>query len=171
MKLRAGKPIDCGSSGILLVECMVYLGLLFLFLGLAYSVFYRGWERSLSLRRDAEQIARAMTTGERWREDVRTATGPLRPEESANEQILHIPHGAGEVVYRVAQGVIWRRADERSTWAEVLDRVKSSRMQVEPRQKITAWRWELALKTRDPRRRIQPLLTFEAVPATTTLPQ
>src|SRR5262249_14011360 len=72
-------------------------------------------------------------------------------------------HGAGEVVYRVSQSVIWRRTDERSTWAEVLDRVKSSRMQIEPRQKITAWRWELALKTREPRRRIQPLLTFEPV--------
>jgi len=100
MKLRAEKLSDRDAAGIMLVECLVYLAVLFLVLCRAYSVFYRGWEQSLGLRRNTEQIARALTTGERWREDVRTATGPLRAEESATEQFLHIPHGAGEVSRR-----------------------------------------------------------------------
>ncbi|MDB6108632.1 MAG: hypothetical protein JWR69_382 [Pedosphaera sp.] len=171
MKLRAPNSVGRAASGILLFECVVYLGLLFLVLGLSYKVFYRGWEQSLGLRRNAEQIARALTTGERWREDVRTASGPLRAETAGDEQILHIPHRSGEVAYRLEHGTLWRRASEQATWAEVLDRVKSSRMQPEPRQHVTAWRWELELKTREPKRRLQPLLTFEAVPATTPLPQ
>jgi hypothetical protein len=171
MKPRDKNFVGRDASGILLFECVIYLGLLFLVLGLSYAVFYRGWEQSLGMRRNAEQIARALTTGERWREDVRTANGPLRAEDAGAEQILHIPHGSGETAYRTSQGVLWRRTDERATWVEVVDRVKSSRMQIEPRQHVTAWRWELELKTRDPKRRLQPLLTFEAVPPSTPLPR
>jgi hypothetical protein len=171
MKLRSEQRSSRKTSGILLMECLVYLAVLFLVMGLAYSVFYRGWEQSLGLRRNAEQIGRALTTGERWREDVRSATGPLRAEESATEQFLHIPHGSSEVVYRFAQETLYRRTDERATWSEVLDRIKLSRMQIEPRQNVTAWRWELELKTRTKKRRMEPLLTFEAVPAAPPLPQ
>ncbi len=152
------------QSGILIADCMIYIGLLFVIVSMGYVVFYRGWDNSVNLSRNAGQIARALTTGERWREDVRTATGPVRAEESNGDQFLHLPHGSGEITYRASQGAILRRANENSAWIEVLNRVKSSRMEPEARQKVTAWRWELELKTREPKRRFQPALTFEAVP-------
>jgi hypothetical protein len=152
------------EPGILILECIVYLALVFLIVGLGYVAFYRGWDNSANLRLNAEQIARALTTGERWREDVRTATGPLRLEESTGEQVLHLPHGSGEVTYRAAQGGIWRQASGRAVSIEVLDRVNSSRMQLDQRRNVKAWRWELELGTREKKRRIKPLLTFEAVP-------
>jgi len=152
------------ESGILLMDCLIYMGLLFLIVSMAYVVFYRGWDNSLNLRRGADQIASALSVGERWREDVRSATGPPRAETTNGEQILSLPHGKDQVAYRSSPDAVCRRANDASAWIEILNRVKSSRMELEPRQKVTAWRWELELKTRQRKRRLQPVFTFKAVP-------
>jgi hypothetical protein len=146
------------------MDCLIYMALLFLIVSMAYVVFYRGWDNSLNLRRGADQIAAALTAGERWREDVRTATGPLRAEVTNGEQILRLPHAKGEVDYRATRDAVLRRANVNADWREVLNRVKSSRMEPDPRQKVTAWRWDVELKTRQPKRKFQPVFTFEAVP-------
>jgi hypothetical protein len=151
-----------------LIEVMVYMVLFLMVTMLAYSVFERGWNNSLNLRRGAEQLSRTLTIGERWRSDLRGATGPLRAETLPAEQILHIPHGGGETQYRFADGAIWRRSDERGDWAQLLDRVKASHMQPDVRGEVTAWRWEVELKTREKNVRMPPVLTFLAVPGRQT---
>jgi hypothetical protein len=163
MKLRTQRTR--GISGIALVECIFYIGMLAFLMTVGYSVFYRGWENSYSLRRNSEQLARALTVGEQWREDLRTATGlPLQPitNGATGEQWLDIPEKGHVVEYRFANNSIWRRTNPDAAWTEMLGLVKSSRIVSDPRRYVTAWRWELELKNRE-KRRIQPLLTFEGV--------
>ncbi|HWY76249.1 MAG TPA: hypothetical protein VN281_11565 [Verrucomicrobiae bacterium] len=161
---RSAMSLPSQQSGILLMDCLIYMGLLFLIVSMAYVVFYRGWDNSLNLRRGADQIAAALSAGERWREDVRTATGPGHAESTNGEQILRLPHGKDEVDYRATRDAVLRRANVNADWREVLNRVKSSRMEPDPRQNVTAWRWDVELKTRQPKRKFQPVFTFEAVP-------
>ena len=158
------------NSGIVLVECLVYCGLLFLVLGLAFALFDLCWENSRNLRQNAEGVTRALTTGERWREDVRHATGPLRLEQTADGQVLHIPAGGGEVLYRASQETIWRQTPQCALWIEMLGHVKSSEMQPDRRTTVTAWRWDLELKNRDKNPRHRLLLAFESVPPPTDHP-
>jgi hypothetical protein len=161
---RSAMSLPSRRCGILLMDCLIYMALLFLIVSMAYVVFYRGWDNSLNLRRGADQIAAALSAGERWREDVRTATGPVRAEVTNGEQILRLPHGKDEVDYRATRDAVFRRSNLNADWREVLNRVISSRMEPDPRQKVRAWRWDVELKTRQPKRKSQPVFTFEAVP-------
>src|SRR3954470_14151221 len=65
------KAFRCGFT---LIEMLVYMGMLFLILGMAYIAMYRSMDASAGLRRNANDITRALETGELWREDVRGAT-------------------------------------------------------------------------------------------------
>ena len=64
----------------MLVDCLVYLAIWVVVVGLAFSAFYRCMSYSKNLARNADDIARALKAGERWREDVRAAAGPFKPE-------------------------------------------------------------------------------------------
>ena len=129
------------QPGYLLTECMVYLGVVFILLGTGYTALYRCMDNSVALRRNADDIADALHAGERWRADVRSAAGPLRLENTAAGQILLLPGPRGEVAYRFSAGALFRRLGS-GPWAPLLASVKSSSMAPDPRQKVTAWRWE-----------------------------
>ena len=148
----------------MLVEALVYVGVSVLLLGVAYAAMYRCIDSSVALRRSADDLTGALHAGERWRADVRAARAPIRVENLANEQVLHLTGSEGEVVYRAADGAVFRRVGA-GTWTRVLANVSSSNMQSDPRQTVAAWRWELQLKTRAKTSRIHPLFTFIAVPA------
>jgi hypothetical protein len=158
------------QTGILLIECIFYMGLFFLVTGIAFKLFYSCWDSTRAFRRNAEQIATTVRTGERWRADVRSATAPLRAEDSPEGEVLRIPHGGGEIDYRFSTGTLWRRAGGQSEWAQVLSGIKSCRMAPDRRQQSTAWRWELELAAHRKGARVVPLFTFEAVPQTITNP-
>ena len=153
------------EAGIMLVECLVYIGLFALVLGIAYSVFYRGWESEKRFRRNADEIALALKTGEKWRADVRAATGPLRLEQANGEQILHIPQAKGEVTYVFWQNGIWRNGPGQLEAFLLLGPVQTSEMVADQRGQVSAWRWEVELMSRKYRRMVRPLFTFIAVPA------
>jgi hypothetical protein len=78
------------------------------------------------------------------------------------EQVT-IPVKAGQVVYSFAQGQLSRRVGADAPEDVLLDHVKSSRMSSEPRQQVTAWRWELELQPAQKNVRMTPLFTFETV--------
>jgi hypothetical protein len=151
------------QRGILLVDCMVYIGLFFLITGVAFSFFYSCWDGSLALRRNTDDITSALKAGETWRADVRNANGPLRIENSADGQLLHVPEKSGEVVYRYEAGSLWRVAANQEP-RQLLPKIKSSRMESEQRQQVTAWRWEIELPIKKHTAQVHPLFTFEAVP-------
>ena len=152
------------EQGILLVECIVYIGIFFMVLGIAFKLFYTCWDNAKGLRRNTDEIVSTLKTGERWRADVRTATAPLHAEESPAGPVLHIPQRSGEIGYLFSEGALWRRTALNSEWTRLLSGVKSSRMATDQRQHVTAWRWEMELAVRRKETRTLPLFTFEAVP-------
>ncbi len=159
-------PRSPTERGILLVDCMVYIALWSVVVGLAFASFYRCFDQTKHLSRNASDIVRALQAGERWREDVQQAMGELALIESGEAQELRIPQQAGDVVYLFKEGTVLRRAGEKSRWARLLADVKESSMQKDPRTQVTAWRWEIELKTTQKVVRLRPLFTFQAVPPT-----
>jgi len=169
----AGVAAACGrrlERGIMLIECLVYISLLFVVLGFGYMAFYRSQDFAIGLRRNADDIVRALDAGERWRQDIRSARGPIRIEAGGGEEVLHIPQARGEVAYRLAGGELRRCAGERAPWLVVLPQVKSSHMQADVRTRITSWRWEIELSQTRKHARVRPRFTFEAVPPNPAVP-
>ena len=169
---RVASAITSGrrQSGILLFECLVYMSIFFVVTGFAMATFYRCWDNFKNLNRNAADIANAVHAGERWREDIRLATASPQLVESEHDQAMHLSQPAGEVVYVFSEGVVRRRANTNAAWIVVLPKVKTSRMQKEPRTQVTAWRWELELQSKQKVARVKPLFTFEAVAATGVKP-
>jgi hypothetical protein len=148
----------------LLVDCLVYIVLFFVVTGVSFSFFYTAWDGSFALRRNADDIASVLKAGELWRADVRNATGALQVEPSTNNEVLRIPQKTGEIVYKFSDGSLSRSADGRD-WKQVLSQIKTSRMESERRQQVTAWRWEIELAPIKKRTsQLHPLFMFEAVP-------
>ena len=152
------------TRAIMIVEALVYIAVCFLILAVAMSAFYKCYDAYKGLHRTADDIARVLRTGERWRDDVRNATAALRWDDSEGDGRLDIPNKTGAVHYRFAEGSVWRRADETAAWSPVLEGVKSSRMFAEPRGSVALWRWEVELKPRRQSVRVRPLFSFAAVP-------
>ena len=166
-RLRGSGEGSTCRRGYFLLECLVYIALVMGLLGVGYVAFYRCVDNSLALHRYAEDVASALHAGERWRADVRAATSPPRVENTESAQLLHVDSPRGEVTYRFATNGISRRLGE-GAWLNVLPRVKASTMSADPREHVTAWRWELELRPRTTGSmkpgRIRPLFTFSAVP-------
>jgi hypothetical protein len=152
----------------MLMECLVYISLVFVVLAAGYAALYHCIDNALVLRRNADDIAAALQAGERWRADFRQATGPSRHEASSEGETLFLQGQRGEIAYRFSGHVLLRRVGD-GVWTTLLERVKSSTMTREERPNVTAWRWELELEPRTKgsikASRVRPLFSFLAVPA------
>ena len=92
-----------------------------------------------------DDIAAALHAGERWRADVRSATGKISVETTAAGEVMRIPETQVEITYRFESNAVCRKA---STWKNpelLLPKVKASQMRAEARGAVNAWRWELEL--------------------------
>jgi len=114
----------------MLTECMIYLAVSSVLLGLAFAAFYRVMDNAKGLRRNAAEITRVLQAGERWREDIHRATGPLRLVGMAGavEQAFHVPQQAGEVVYFFTGTNMLRRANPDAPWIETLAAAEKQRL-------------------------------------------
>jgi Tfp pilus assembly protein PilE len=169
------KPAGCRRSvrpgarqrGYLLIEALVYIGVVAALLGVAYAAAYRCIDRSIALRRNADDITSALHAGERWRADVRAAASQVRLENTEADQLLYLDGPGSTVVYRFTTNAVSRRVGS-APWVRLLPKVKSSTMIADRREYVTAWRWELELQPRATGSvkpgRIRPLFTFLAVP-------
>ena len=155
------------EQGILLIECLVYIALVSILLGLAFLAFYRVLDNARSIRRTSMDIGRVLQAGELWRRDLRHATGPLKrvAGESGPDQALHIPQGEGEVVYYFTGHHVLRRDGEEAPWIQALSDVRASRMLPDPREHVDAWRWEVEINPGRKRASVRPRFTFLGVPA------
>jgi hypothetical protein len=148
-------------------EALVYIGVVFVILGVGFIALYHCLDNSVVLRRNADDVANALHTGERWRADLRAATKAVRLENSGAEQVLHLQSANRQVDYWSVTNALYRRVDA-GPWARLLENVKSSAMTSEARQHVTVWHWELELQTRAHgsvrASRVRPLFTFMAVP-------
>jgi type II secretory pathway component PulJ len=155
------------THGFLLIEVLVYIAVVFVLLGVGYSALYHCMDSSIALRRDADDIANALHAGERWRADVRQANKQIRVEQTPAEQIAYLEGLHSEAAYRFSTNAVFRRVSE-GPWVRLLSNVKSSTIESDARQRVTAWRWELELQPRQKGSvkpgRIHPLFTFIAVP-------
>lgn len=149
-------------SGLMLLDLMVYISLVGLVLILTAVVFNTGLSQSTALRRNINDIERAMNAGERWRADVRAATGPVRTETREGRSAFVIPQAGGVVAYEVWTNQVRRVVGERREL--VLNSIRSARMLEEKREFASAWRWEIELSQRRKTPRVRPLFTFIAVP-------
>jgi hypothetical protein len=155
-------PFQSRRSGMLLVECLVYMVLFAMLLGGATTVFYFCWDHSEALIYATDDISRALNAGERWRADVRAATGKIIVQTESTNQTVQIPEGNTKVVYRFSAGEIRRQASPGKPFELLLPRVKTSQMETEPRGDLTAWRWELELAQHKKETHLPLLFTFEA---------
>ena len=167
MKTHLSRPPQAppaGQRAFLMIEALVYIAVLFVLLGAGYVAMDRCIDSSIALHRNADDIVCALNVGERWRQDIRLASGQIRLEFSGDDQVLHIPQEQGEVLYRLAGGELHRRGGADKPWVKRLPRVKSSQMQPDVRAHVTSWRWELELIQSRKNARVRPLFTFQAVP-------
>lgn len=122
------------------------MAVLVVVLGAATIAFYRYWDDSKGLRRNANDIVLALRAGERWRADVRAATGPIAVAGAKSGEQIRIPTGTGEIIYRLATNELFRQIGSSAPGKVLLANVKSSQMKPESRGPVAAWRWELELQ-------------------------
>lgn len=152
-------------AGVMLVECLVYVSVLMILLGLGFGAFYACWDKSKSLRYHADDITRTLRAGERWRADVRSATGRLKLTTAPEGQMLEIPRGTNTLVYVFTGGAVCRKLASTKHWVTVLPKVQVSQMEADRRTHVTGWRWHVELVPTRPQVRVPPVFSFEAVPS------
>ena len=146
----------CKTRGASLLECLVYLGLLFVVIELAFTAYYRTRDSSDRFQKNADSMVSVLHVGEQWRAELRSAVAD--PEVMGDE--LRIQTAGGWVSYAFRENAIYRRHREGGTWARVLTSVEKSSFHVD-NSAIKSWRWELQLKSREALR-VKPLFTFQA---------
>lgn len=154
------------SGGFTLIECLIYMSVLFVIMGVGYVAMYRSMDASAGFRRNGTDISQALKAGERWRADVRNAAASLRVETTRDgDTILHVPQAHGQIDYLITSNSVSRRIGKKD-WVPILEHVKTASFVADRREKVTAWRWEIELQVyRKQVGRLRPLFTFIAVPA------
>jgi hypothetical protein len=151
------------GRGFLLIEVIAYIAMFMVVATVGFRLFYACWDNAKGVRRTTDQITQIIGAGERWRAEVRAATGALRVEEHDGETLAVIPRGGGEIDYRFAEGALWRRTGGAGDWNLLLGGVKDSKMTPDARALTKAWRWEVELATQKKYPDVRPRFTFEAV--------
>ena len=80
-RVRAGgrtSLITNHSRGFSLIECLVYISVFALLMTLAMQLFFQTRDSADRLRRNADDLTRALHAGELWREEIRAATASPR---------------------------------------------------------------------------------------------
>jgi len=153
----------------MIIEAMVYIGVLMILFGVGYATLYRCLQNSTHLRTNADQIAKVLQVGELWRADVRASGPSLHVEQNDSEQILQLSSKNHQISYRFATNHLFRRIDS-NPWVPLLTRVKASSMHSDQGKQILSCRWELELDPYGKRGRMRPLFTFIAAPHQKGLP-
>lgn len=148
---------------MLLIECMVYIVVFAILLGVGTAAFYVLWDDSAALRNTADDVTVALRAGEAWRADIRNASGKIRTQTSSDGVLLEIPQRGSDIFYRLSGDTLWRKTQPANSWTPVLRRIKTSQMEIENRDGIKAWCWELQLMPRHVRAKMPLLFSFEAV--------
>src|SRR5580692_5032786 len=166
MKIHVNITRDRYQAGIMLIECISYVAVFLIVSAVAMGSFYLCWDHSKALRSASDDISAALIAGERWRADVRAASGAINVETTASGQVVKIPEGEKEVVYTFDSKEVQRQVGSASLPVMLLPRVISSEMKSDTRGGVTAWRWELQVAQRRKEIHTQLMFTFEAVQKT-----
>jgi len=159
---QSGAPPGRRHAGMMLLECLVYISVFAILLGGATTAFYFCWDHSQALIGATDDIASALHTGERWRADVRAATGKITVETTTNGEVVRIPEGVSVVSYRFDSGEVSRQFSPTANPLLLLANVKASQMTMNARGTASAWRWELELVPQRTETHLPLRFTFEA---------
>ena len=162
MKLPRSISRSRRQAGILLTECLVYLAVFSILAGIGTAVFYFCWDHTRAVIGATDDIASALRAGERWRVDVREATGKITSETTATGEIVRMTEGRKEVFYRFENGELRREIPAQKISRLLLVKVKSSQMKADDRSSVRAWRWEVELTPRRKETVLPLLFTFAA---------
>jgi len=90
--MKFSATISCARvrAGYLLLECLVYIAVFAVITGLGLMAFYQCWDNSKALRLTTDDVTAALRAGERWRADMRGATGKITVENTATGELLRI---------------------------------------------------------------------------------
>jgi len=157
-KDRRARARPFGQQGLMLIDCLIYIALVAVILGLAFAAFFRTLEFTTHLDRNTTEIIRVLEAGERWREDVRSTKREAQVLRSTEEFSLRLPREQGYVAYIVREGAVFR--EEGGNRVQVMGNVKTAGFYHERRQHVAAWRWELELQGSQKATRLRPLFTF-----------
>jgi hypothetical protein len=146
------------------------MGALAVILVVTMRGFYHCWDNSKALRHNADDIIRVLHAGEQWRADLRAAQAPVQLTQAEDAEQLRIPCAAGPIIYTFAKGELRRQTSFPAATNLLLTNIQSSRMQSNPRQRVTAWTWELELKPTRKDAKVRPLFTFETVAGAANIP-
>jgi hypothetical protein len=166
MKLRPAILPARIQTGMLLIQCLVYIAVFAILLGLGTAAFYFCWNHSEALITSTNDIEAALHMGERWRADVRSATGKITVETTSKGEVIQIPEGEKEVVYRYADGELCRQAGPSAFPEVLLPKVKTSEMREDLRGSVIAWQWSVELLQHRKETHLPLWFTFEAVAPT-----
>lgn len=145
-----------------LIECLVYIAVLTILMAVAVGVFYVCWNGFEALISTSDDVGAALRAGERWRADVRCASGTISVENTASGQVVNIPEDGKEVVYSFDSSEIRRQIGPNGSSQVFSMKVKSSEMKSDVRGGVRAWQWELELPERPRGPHVPVLFTFEA---------
>lgn len=162
MKLRTTISSDRRKAGASLIECLVYIAVFGILLGGGTAAFYFCWDHTRAVIFTANEVESALRAGETWRADVRAATGKISIETTATGEVVKIPEGGKEIVYRFTEGLLCREIPAQNHSRVLLERVKVSEVKSADRAGVSAWRWDLELQPRRKEARFPLLFTFEA---------
>jgi hypothetical protein len=150
----------------MLVECITYFAVFLILSATAMGSFYLCWDHSKALISASDDISAALTAGERWRADVRAASGTINIETTASGEVVKIHEGEKEIVYTFDSRQVARQVGAANLPVLLLPRVISSDMELDSRGGVTAWRWELQVAQRRKETHLPLLFTFEAAQKT-----
>jgi len=153
-------------AGDLLIECLVYVAVFGILLGVGTAAFYFCWDHTRATISTASEIASALHAGETWRADVRAATGNISVTATPAGQTVKIPGRNGSVTYCFASGELSRETSASNRPHVLFEKVLDSAMQTESRAGVTAWRWELKLTPPRHETHFPLQFTFEAAQPT-----
>ena len=153
------------DSGIMLLECLVYIAVLSVVLGLAIMLFHRSFNHSRRLQKNLGQISAVLNAGEDWREDIRATTNrALLPAIEPTVRSWKIETTNGPVIYQLrSDATLWRLEENQDRELLMLRQVKELSWSQESRGSLLIHRWELELRSDREDRRFRPLFTFQAV--------
>jgi hypothetical protein len=153
------------QQGLMLMECVVYLGVWSVLASVGFALFYQVYTQSKHLTRGVEDVAQALKAGERWRGEVRASSVVPHQDRlpGAIGWDFTLENDAGRIVYRFTGTNVLRSTAADPQWREVLGRVKASVIERDETPQSVSWRWELELAPRSRRVSVEPRFTFQAV--------
>lgn len=160
--MRAGlKRGGGGKRGIMLMECLVYLSLWMVVVGLGFGLFYRVYTQSKHLERATDDVVQVLRLGEEWRSEVRgQGKIELRGGDVGGVEFM-VGDGVG---YRFAGTNVFRMGMGEGEWRRVLTGVERCDFHRDEVGGVVAWRWELQLSKRSMHAAVVPRFSFQAVP-------